>query len=175
MILNENNLKASNGVNTKTLLIVGAIIVVMAGAALFLRDSSVKPSDTDGNSSGLVVGKNAIYVAEQVPSKTVSVVVVHLEAPGFVVIHEDVVGAPGSILGRSALLAAGETKEPTLIPLLRTTKDDETIYAMLHLDDGDGIFDAGKDMPAKDSVSNEPMMMVVTVSADAIEPGVVKP
>lgn len=158
----------------KTFLIVGVISAIIIGAALFLRNSA-PPPDTGGNSSGLVVGKNAIYVVEQVPSKVVSVVVVHLEAPGFVVIHKDVVGAPGAILGTSALLPAGETKSPVLISLSRMTRDDETIHAMLHLDDGDGVFDAGKDKPAKDSVSGEPAMMNITVSSDAIEPGVVNP
>lgn len=160
--------------NTKIFLIVGVIIAVTAGATFFLL-GGVKPPDTGGNSSGLIVGKNAIYVAEQVPSKTVSVAVVHLEAPGFVVIHEDTAGVPGAILGISVLLPAGETKGPVLISLSRMTKDDETIYAMLHLDDGDGVFDAGGDKPAKDLMGGEPAMMVVTVSADATEPEAVNP
>ena len=161
--------------NTKIFFIVGVIIVVMAGAALFLL-GDMKQSDTGGNSSGLVVGKNAIYVAEQVPSRNVLVAVVHLEDLGFVVIHEDASGVPGTILGTSGLLAAGETKSPAAMILLsRVTKDGETIYAMLHLDDGDGVFDAEKDKPAKDSMGGEPVMMIVMVSADAVEPGVVNP
>lgn len=160
---------------TKIFFIVGVIVAVIVGAALFLR-GGVKPSDTGGNSSGLVVGKNAIYVAEQVPSKIVSAAVVHLEKPGFVVIHEDAAGVPGAILGVSGLLAAGETKSPALISLSRATKDGETIYAMLHLDNGDGVFDVGGDKPAaEDRVGGEPVMMVVTVSADAVEPGAVNP
>lgn len=158
--------------NTKIFLVVGVIVAVMVGAATFLL-SGVKPPDTSGNSSGLIVSKNAIYVAEQVPSKIASVAVVHLEAPGFVVIHEDAAGMPGIILGASVLLPAGETKSPVLISLSRMTKDDETIYAMLHLDDGDGVFDARKDRPAKDRVGGEPVMMVVTVSKDATEPGAI--
>ena len=129
----------------------------------------------EGNSSGLVVGKNAIYVAEQVPSKAISIAVVRFEAPGFVVIHEDVAGVPGAILGRSSILAAGETESLALIPLSRATKDGEMIHAMLHLDDGDGVFDAGKDDPAEDRIGGKPVTMVVIVSADAVEPGVVNP
>lgn len=158
--------------NTKIFLFIGIIITVMAGIAFFLR-GGVTQHDMGGNSSGLIVGKNAIYVAEQVPSKTILVAVVYLETPGFVVIHEDAVGSPGIILGASDLLAAGETKSSTIVSLLRMTKDGETIHAVLHLDDGNGVFDAGKDKPALDRVSGEPVMMVVTVSADADEPGAV--
>lgn len=160
--------------NTKIFLIVVIVVAVMAGAALFLREG-VKPADKGGNSSGLIVGSNAIYVAEQVPSKVIAVAVVRLEKPGFVVIHEDAAGVPGIILGASGLLGAGETKSPTLISLSRMTKDEETIYAMLHLDDGDGVFGAEKDKPSKDLVGGEPVTMAVTISADAIEPGAVNP
>lgn len=164
----------SNGVNTKILIFIGVIVIVVAGVALFLQGSTTQ-HDMDGNSSGLIVGKNAIYVAEQVPSKIVSVAVVHLEVPGFVVLHEDAAGLPGVILGASGFLAAGETESPTIIYLSRMTKDGETIYAMLHLDDGDGVFDAGGDRPAVDRINGEPVKMVVTVSADADEPGAVNP
>jgi len=96
--------------------------------------------------------------------------VVYLENPGFVVIHEDSAGTPGKILGASSLVPAGETKNVP-IALSRATKDGEIIYVMLHLDDGDGKFDAAKDKPALDSVSGEPVMMVVMVSKDAAEAG----
>ncbi|MBI2033675.1 MAG: hypothetical protein HYT13_01105 [Candidatus Liptonbacteria bacterium] len=158
--------------NTKTFLIVGVIIAVIAGVALFFGGGGRQP-DTNGDSSGLIIGKNAIYVAEQAPSKTFSVAVARLEKPGFVVIHEDVLGAPGKILGASGLVPAGETKNLAPIALLRATSDGETLYAMLHLDDGDGAFDRALDKPAKDSVGGEPVMMIVTVSADVTEPGAV--
>ena len=154
--------------NTKTFLIVGVITAVIAGAALFLGGGG-RQADTGGDSSGFIVGKNAIYVAEQAPRRSISVAVVHLEQSGFAVIHEDAAGAPGKILGASGLLPTGETKNAS-IPLSRATKDGETLYAMLHLDDGDGAFDAAKDKPAKDSVGGEPVMMIVTVSVGAEEP-----
>ena len=161
--------------NTKTLLILGVIVAVALGAAFFFRGGSTKPSTTGGDSTGLIVGNNAIYVAEQVPSETVSVAVVRLQKPGFVAIHEDAAGAPGRILGTSGLLVAGETRNLAPIALSRMTKDGETLYAMLHLDDGDGMFDPAKDKPALDSVGGEPVMMIFTVSVDASEPGAVNP
>ncbi|MBI1888580.1 MAG: hypothetical protein HYS15_01455 [Candidatus Spechtbacteria bacterium] len=159
----------------KEFVIFVVITVLIAGVALFLRvrleESGIPPSSS--GSTGLIIGANAIYVAEQAPSKTLTVAVVRLEKPGFVVVHEDVAGAPGGILGASAVLPAGETHNLSAILLSRMTRDGETLYAMLHVDDGDGVFDAGKDKPVLDPVSASPMMMIVTVSAEAVEPGAV--
>ena len=151
------------------------LIIVAAGigaAFLFLRETQEPGPDRD--SAGFILGKNAIYVAEQAPSKTVSVVVVQFEKPGFVVIHEDINGTPGKILGASALLSKGETKN-VLATLSRMTVDGETLYAMLHLDDGDRVFEPVEDHPAEDSIGGEPVTMIFTVSNDATEPGAVNP
>ena len=161
--------------NTKIFFILGVIITVGLGAAFFSRGGVTKPSTTGGDSTGLIVGNNAIYVAEQAPSETTSIAVARLEKTGFVAIHEDNADKPGRILGTSSLLAAGETRNLPPITLSRITKDSETLYAMLRLDDGDGVFDPAKDKPALDSVSGEPVMMIFTVSVDASEPGAVNP
>ena len=79
------------------------------------------------------------------------------------------------ILGVSGLLPSGETKNTPPIALSGATKDGETLYAMLHLDDGDGAFDAAKDKPAQDKVGGEPVMMIITVSQDTTEPGAINP
>jgi hypothetical protein len=128
-----------------------------------------------GDSSGLIIGENAIYVAAQPPGHSVSVSMVRLKRPGFVVIHEDRAGAPGKILGVSSLLPAGDTENLQPITLSRVTRDGETIYAMLHFDDGDGKFDVANDKAVLDSVGGEPMLMVVTVSNEAAEPGITNP
>lgn len=155
----------------KVLLIFVIIAVVFAGIAFF-RGSRDEASPS-GDSSGLVIGKNAIYVAELAPSRTLTVTMVRLERPGFVAVHEDAAGVPGRILGVSGRLPAGETDNLTPIPLSRLTRDGETLYAMLHLDDGDGVFDAAKDKPALDPVGAFPMMMITAVSAEATPPGAV--
>lgn len=159
--------------NTKTLFIF-AIIIAVLGATFFFQDNGEEP-DSVSDSSGLIISTNAIYVAEQTPGRQVSVSVVRLEKPGFVVIHEDTAGTPGKILGVSSLLPAGETKNLTPMTLSRATTDGETMYLMLHLDNGDSGFDATKDKPALDSVGGTPVMMVVTISKDATEPEVVNP
>ena len=167
------------------MLILGSVVAIAIGTAFFFQSSSLekhglpegnntKPAPT-GNSTGLMVGSNAIYVAEQAPARAVSIAVVQFEKPGFVVIHEDSADKPGNILGTSGILPAGETKNLAPITLSRTTKDGETLYAMLHFDDGNGVFDLAKDKPALDSVGNEPVMMIFTISADASVPDAVNP
>jgi hypothetical protein len=154
--------------NTKIFLIGGVIVVIIVTTVLFFRGGR-EGSDTPQDSAGFVIGANAIYVAEQGPSQTLSVALVRLEKPGFVAIHEDAAGAVGGILGVSGVLPAGETNNLEPIPLSRLTRDGETLYIMLHFDDGDGIFDAVKDKPVLDPVSALPMMMIVTVSADTTD------
>ena len=156
---------------TKNLLL-GVIIIVIVGIFLFLGNSGKEP-DSAGDSSGLIISTNAIYAAEQAPGQEFSVAVVYLEKPGFVVVHEDNAGKPGQILSASALLPAGENKNTPPIALPRATKDGETLYAMLHLDNGDGQFDAVKDKPAQDKVGGVPVMMIIGVSQGATEPGAI--
>lgn len=165
--------------NSKTLLvpallIFGAIVIIILGITLFFSDSGKKPDYAD-SPSGLIIGNNAIYAADQMPGYRVSVQVVYLKKPGFVVIYEDSNGAPGKVLGQSSLLAAGETKNLPPIALSRATKDGETIYAMLYFDNKDGKFDAINDKPPLDRVEGKPVMMIVAVSKDAIEPEPVNP
>ena len=159
--------------NTKILFIF-AIIIAFVGAALFFR-SSKDEADSASDSSGLVMSESAIYVAEQAPGRSVSLSLVRLEKPGFVVIHDGSAGAPGKILGVSSWLPAGEMKHLLPITLSRATRDGETIYAMLHFDNGDGKFDATNDKAVRDSVGGVSMMMIVSVSKDAAEPGIVRP
>ncbi len=165
---------------TKVFLVTGGIVVVMIGAVFLLGGGSSKLSPTGSSkpsstsdSTGMIVGNNAIYVAEQAPSRTVLVAVVLFAKPGFVAIHEDNADAPGKILGASGVLSAGETKNTAPIALSRATKDGEKLYAMLYGDNGDGVFDTAKDKPLIDSATSQPVMMIFSISVGASEPGTV--
>lgn len=159
--------------NRKTVIIFMAIVGVIVSVSLFFRDGREEISLHGSDSTGLVISTSAIYVAEQAPSQTVAVTLIRLEKSGFVVIHEDVADVPGKILGISKLLPTGETNNLKPILLSRPTRDGETLYAMIHLDDGDSIFDEVKDRPALDPISGLPMMMIFSVSTEATEPGAV--
>lgn len=123
--------------------------------------------------SGLVIGRSAIYVSDQAPSEHIAVGFVVLEQPGFVVIHEEGQGAPDAILGVSSLVGAGEVSDLPPIPLSRATRDGETLFAMLHADDGDGAFDPAKDSPVRDA-GGEPLMMQFSIDKESSLPDAIK-
>lgn len=86
-----------------------------------------------------------------------------LEAPGFVVIHEKGVdGKPGTVLGASALLEAGQYTN-VKITLSRAVAADEALIAMIHIDDGDGVVSETKD--AAVSVNDEVLMKEFSIEA----------
>ena len=99
---------------------------------------------------------NVVVVTESTSGKLISVAKVKLEAPGYVVVHEGKAGTPGAILGYSKLLEKGEGMD-VVVGLSKSVADGEVLYAMLHLDNADGKFDAKTDMPAQDN-SGQPVM-----------------
>lgn len=109
--------------------------------------SGTQTSGSDNTSAGMRAEENAVVATEQRPGNTVTISTVFLAAPGFVVIHEDEDGAPGAILGSSALLQAGESAE-VVVTLSRASKDGERLHAMLHNDtDASGAFSGAADIP----------------------------
>lgn len=106
----------------------------------------------------LLVGDNAIAVSDFTAGDKVTVAMVVLEKPGYVVIHEDDLGKPGKVIGKSELVASEEAKNIE-IKLDRKSVDGEILYAMLHTDDGDGKYEfPGADEPIKDEEGNIVMM-----------------
>ncbi len=161
--------------NTKILIAVAAVVIVAGGAYYFLTPKTSAPSGMNmtpeemtgmnSNSSGMLAEDNAVMVSDQRPGTTVSGTAV-LAAPGYLVIHADSAGAPGAVLGSSALLRAGENAGVN-ITLSRATKDGETLHAMLHSDtDGNGAFNASKDMPVQSTLGG-PIHGTFQVSSSA--------
>ncbi len=100
--------------------------------------------------SGVVLsGKNTVDVENQSAGNIVTISSVELNQMGWVVVHEDIGGNPGNVLG-AALVFAGEHRVVP-VELLRKTEKGRTYYAMLHTDDGDKVFDFKKDRPIADS------------------------
>lgn len=146
-----------------------AVIALIAGIAFFYGKNPNNGKTDSSGSTGFIVGKNSIYAPEQAPGRKILIAITNLEKPGFVVIHEDNEGAPSKILGVSRLIPQGETKKLE-ITASREIKDGETLYAMIHLDNGDRNFDAADDKPALDSISGEPVTTIFTVTEEAEEP-----
>ena len=155
----------------KYILIVGIIAIAIGAIELFVRPTQVEEDQTGSPLSGLLVGSNAIYAADQQPGDTVSISMAVLQTSGYVVIHEDKDGAPGAILGSSKVLTQGQSTDVS-ISLSRTSQDGEILYAMLHVDDGDGAFDPTQDGPVKDDQGNI-ILMTFNISSTAKEPGAI--
>lgn len=93
------------------------------------------------------VGGGSLEVLQS-PSMTTVVFSAELAKPGFVSIHESVGPAPGPVIGVSSLTTAGEHADQT-IALREPMTPGLTYIALLHVDDGDAVYESSEDMPVK--------------------------
>lgn len=122
--------------------------------------------------SGFRIGRDVIYVADQKPGTELTVNIVTLSANGYVVIHEAAEdGSPGDIIGNTLLLDQGDHNNIEAA-LNRASQEGEGLMAMLHADNGDGVFDPVEDLPIKDDQDNI-VLMKFQVSSSAEEPGAI--
>lgn len=66
--------------------------------------------------------------------------------PSFVTIHTDMGGAPGAPLGSSALIQPGENQ---VVSAAATLEPEVRYYVLIMEDDGDGVYEAGIDVPVR--------------------------
>lgn len=88
-------------------------------------------------------------------------VTVATKKPGYITLHRSIGGAPGSIVGISGLVSIGDDWIVPITPSEILEKG-LTYIALLHVDNGDGIFRVNDDMPV---VSND-----VSVRSDFVAP-----
>lgn len=131
--------------STKTAGIVLAA-AILAGIGYVVASSSSSP-EADRVSRDQ---SSPLLVSEQELGSDVLIDEARLSAPGFIAIHEDRDGGPGRIIGATTILSSG-AHENVQVPVNRDTEDGERLYAMLHEDDGDGLFlFPGPDAPMTD-------------------------
>ena len=84
---------------------------------------------------------------QAVESDTITVKTVYLDKPGYVVIHiVTLEGKPGMVVGHSELLQEGVHQDVRIS--LQNYQGRGELYAMLHYDDGDGVYSfPGPDKP----------------------------
>jgi len=127
--------------------------------------------DSGDTTEPLLVGNNAIFVSDAKPATRVKIGFAILAGGGYVVIHEESGGKPGAIVGNSNTLPQGERRDFEAT-LSRESVDGETLYAMLHSDNGDGAFNAADDPPIRDDQGNI-VLMKFQVSSSAEESGAI--
>lgn len=92
-------------------------------------------------------------------SSSVSIDSAVLAQSGFIVIHADSSGKPGTVIGNTNLLEAGAYQDAP-VTLTRRTRKGETLHAMLHTDaDGDSVYK----FPGPDEATTGPGGAAVTV------------
>ena len=155
------------------------IIIIIAGTWYFGKGYfvSVPASENAGETSvtetGMMfakLGGNAVYVVDQRYEKTMIVNIAYLERPGFVVLHETTADEkPGKVVGFSKLLSETENKNVEIVITdHKTSSAPKMLLAMLHEDNGDGIFQESD--PALKDVSGNPVWMVFSIDDKAGDP-----
>ena len=122
---------------SKTAWIIIVIIVIAVVGYLIFR------------SDGIGIPSTALYAvtaSSQLAGDDVVIENARLTDAGYIVIHDDSAGTPGAIIGVSDAIV-GEY-ENLVVSLNRASIEGETLYAMVHIDNGDGEFSAADDEPA---------------------------
>ena len=133
-----------------------ALVIALAGCQTTTPPATNQSSADDTSQPAMIVGSDAIAVSSDGGTVT-QVQFAVLSQSGFVVIHESNDQAkPGKIIGSSQLLAAGKTENFSVTS--ETLKAGQDYFAMLHFDNGDGIFDASSDPAVTDSGGNIVLM-----------------
>jgi len=134
--------------------IIVIIVLIVIGVLVFGGEKTEAPTNTDTASSTdqtNALSLNRIVMSDQYPGNVVYLSSVQVEKPSWVVIQADKNGEPGDIIG-STYFTAGIN--PGKITLTKPTLEGATYYAVIYTDDGDGKFDAKKDLPLEDSNGN---------------------
>ncbi len=89
--------------------------------------------------SRMATPSDSFTLGEQLPGDVAIVEYATLLQTGFITIHTDVAGEPGTLLGVSSLLPAGQT-ERVLVSLTTNLVAGDSYIATLYYDDGDAVF-----------------------------------
>lgn len=135
---------------SKNIVIFGVLIVAVIGG-MFLFNSFLKKNiaSDDGKTSDEVVVeelKPFLSVPKQASDIVVFVERAVLPQEGFVAIYKEKDGKPSSLIGSSVLLKKGVNSN-FQVNVSPKTVVGETLYAILHLDNDDGVFELEADMP----------------------------
>jgi len=107
-------------------------------------------------------GKNILNIGPQSPGNSLIVDLVNLVKPGFIVIYQaNSKGQAGTLVAASPLIKAGTSEDLVVKAIL---KGNTTYVVSLRNDDGDGKFNAAKDLILND-INGEPVVQNITTSS----------
>lgn len=152
--------------------VTAAIVMFSLGwaAGFWVGDSGARVVPTNGGApesstgqalsgSAISLGESALLVRDQAPGLRVDLAMVTIARDGWVVIHEEMDGKPGRILGARRVGAGAGLS--VSVELLRPTEEGRVYFAMLHADDGDRAFDHTRDLPLQDAGGNVILMRFI--------------
>lgn len=115
------------------------------GAVEMKRSIPVEPEgatmmmEADTMMMGAPVASDSFQIGTQEPGRVVLLDFVSLSEPSFVVIQAYTPEGPGEVIGVSPFLTAGDA-QLLEVKLTVSMDADQTFYAVLYRDDGDGLF-----------------------------------
>lgn len=140
---------------TSTTVILGivAIVVVVLIVVFAVKRPTYQPSASPtGVTQVTPKVANALEVADQTATNSATIDKAVLAQGGYVVVHAAAAdGTPGAVIGYTNYLEPGKYTGLTVI-LTKPVKVGDTIFPMLHSDDGDKTYGfPDEDFPLKDS------------------------
>ncbi len=112
--------------------------------------------------------ESSFEIDSQLPGDVVLVNFLSLSEAGFIVVQEYLPEGPGEVLGTSPLLTTG-LLEQFEISLDVATKPGQTLYAVLYLDNGDGVFSPDSDLLVYVNYTGDPLYQIFSVLSEASE------
>ncbi|MGB7297710.1 MAG: hypothetical protein WA888_16035 [Burkholderiaceae bacterium] len=119
----------------KTLLLATLTIVGVLSAGC---TSGPTAADSPHRSMTTSSEKPMLVVSDQALADYVTIDVLVLQKPGFVVIHADADGKPGEVIGHSSELPVGRHANLTID--INPKKAGLRVFPMIHTDNGDGAY-----------------------------------
>lgn len=149
----------------KKKIIILLVVVLGIGAYKYFKPDPTA-IDTSTTTNTLRIGADSIYVANQKPNynknNELIINLVSFADGGYVVIHQDKEGGFGDIIGVSELLPSGDSNNVPL-NLSEITSEGDTLYAMLHQDNGNKVFAESEDLPVTGN-DGGPIYMIFTIN-----------
>ena len=150
--------------NKSTIIFIAILVLVVAG--FFVFNSFLKKNMLENISKDNIDKLNtSLVVPKQAGGMNIFIENVILGNDGYVVIHRDEDGKPGVIIGVSELLSKG-TVSNFLIDIDEEIVEGDSLFAVVHKDDGDKVFSPDMDVPALDDEGN-----IVLVRFDIVGEG----
>ncbi|KXK08640.1 MAG: hypothetical protein UZ21_OP11001000631 [Microgenomates bacterium OLB22] len=111
------------------------------GGYLWYRDSSYADQPI-ANEAVLGTQKvsDPLIVHDQFAVDDLLVKSVTMEKPGYIALHMSFEGKPGSVIAHSPLLEIGQQKDVVIL-LTEPIATGTALFAMIHEDDGDGVWE----------------------------------